>query len=84
MATYNISVVAVKYGSKITNNRKIIAGLLDAGINIEFLDQKHMQFMAACDLGHNWEALGNSPVLFRLKIDDDTNKIVEALPPENF
>lgn len=59
-------IVGAKIGTMITNNRQVIREAFDAGRVTEFLDRERMQFMAAMDLGRNWELMANGPTLFCL------------------
>ena len=62
-------IVGAKIGTLITNNRKTIAEAVERNAVTEFLDRQRMQFMAAMDLGRNWDLMANGPTLFC--IDDD-------------
>jgi hypothetical protein len=66
-----IEIVAVRIGSTITNDRKIISAAAKVGMISELLDRRRMQFMADADLGRRWENLAISPTL--LLLDDDYN-----------
>lgn len=68
-------IVAFKIGDYITNDPKEVVAAMDAGTPAEPLDRRHMQLMAALDLGIQWENLAKSRTLFRI---DDAG---ELLPP---
>ena len=57
-------IVGAKIEDLLTNNSKTIIYAMEHNMPIEFLDQERMQFMAACDLGPQWTAMGNWPVMF--------------------
>lgn len=57
-------IVAVMIGTIITNDKKTFLEALQSNRNIGLLDRKHMQFMAACDLGDRWRALAEADTLF--------------------
>jgi len=63
-------IVGAMIGSTITNDRKTIHDAVASGrTDIQFLDRRHMQFMANCDLGKNWEIMATGPTLFL--VDND-------------
>ena len=62
---------AVINGGTVTNDRAAIYQAVHDGRVNKWLDRRHMQFMAACDLGPNWQKLADSPTLFKL---DDNGK----------
>lgn len=62
-------IVAVMLGTIITNDRKIISKAIQENQDIRLLDRKHMEFMAACDLGSRWTHLAESDTLFY--VDED-------------
>jgi len=64
-------IVGAKIGTLITNNRRTISEAVERNAVTEFLDRKHMQFMAAMDLGRNWELMASGPTLFCI---DDNGK----------
>ena len=64
-------IVGAMVGTIITNDRRIIYEAVKQGTVKQFLDRKHMQFMAAMDLGQSWEEMANGPTLFC--VDDDGN-----------
>lgn len=57
-------IVAAMIGTKITNNPRIIAEAVEHGTVTEFLDKRRMAFMAALDLGQNWQKLAEGPTFF--------------------
>lgn len=63
-------IVGARIGTRITNNRQVIAVAIETGMISEFLDQQRMQLMASFDLGPEWTAMAQSPVLFQLDDDD--------------
>lgn len=62
-------IVGARIGTLITNDRRTIADAVEQNAVTEFLDRKRMRFMAAMDLGRNWELMANGQTLFC--IDDD-------------
>lgn len=64
-------IVGARIGNTITNNKTKIRDAVANGTITHFLDRKHMQFMAACDLGRNWDLMASGPTLFC--IDDKGN-----------
>lgn len=64
-------IVGAMVGTIITNNFANIRDAYLSGRQVQLLDRKHMQLMAACDLGQNWEKMAAGPTLF--VIDDDGN-----------
>ncbi len=64
-------IVGARIGTLITNDRRTIADAVERNVVTEFLDRKRMRFMAAMDLGRNWELMANGQTLFC--IDDDGN-----------
>lgn len=59
-------IVAAKIGTYITNSPKEIMAAVEANARVEWLDRRHMQMMAAMDLGPQWRALADSRTLFCL------------------
>lgn len=57
-------IVAAKIGSIVTNSLIDIIAAAKEGRVSQYLDRKHMELMAACDLGGRWKALAESPTLF--------------------
>jgi hypothetical protein len=62
-------IVGAKIGTLITNNRRTIAEAVERNAVTEFLDRERMQFMAAMDLGRNWELMASGPTLFCIDAD---------------
>lgn len=62
-------IVGAKIGTRITNDRRLIAEAVSNNTVTEFLDRARMRFMADMDLGRNWELMANGPTLFCM--DDD-------------
>lgn len=62
-------IIAARIGSIITNDRDEIVAALQSGTRIEPIDSVRAKFMAACDLGPQWTALAQSPILFVLGED---------------
>ena len=44
-------------GKTVTNNLSALKMAVSSGLNIRWLDKKHMQLMASFDLGANWVKL---------------------------
>jgi hypothetical protein len=64
-------IVAAKIGDIITTNFiDIRQAFMDQCKDIELLDRRRMQFMAACDLGPQWERIASSPTLFIINDDE--------------
>lgn len=61
---YREIVGAMINGSTITNSLSDIIAASKAGKLNQVYDRRQMQFMAACDLGRNWENMANGPTLF--------------------
>ena len=57
-------IVAAKIGTLITNIPGQIAEAVEANARVEWLDRRHMQLMAAMDLGERWRTLANGKTLF--------------------
>ena len=57
-------IVGARIGNIITNNFQAIRDAAKAGIDMQFYDRLHMQFMSSCDLGINWDRMANGPTLF--------------------
>ncbi len=70
-------IVGARIGTLITNNPRTIAEAVERKDVTEFLDRKRMRFLAAMDLGRNWELMANGQTLFC--IDDDGH----PQPPKN-
>lgn len=67
-------IVAAKIGNTITNRASDIRQAVESNrTDIQFLDRRHMQFMAACDLGNRWNQLASGPTFFC--VDDDGNLV---------
>lgn len=64
-------IVGAKIGGTITNSPAHIAAAIESGMRIEWLERKRMKFMAACDLGINWEKMANGPTLFDINISQN-------------
>ena len=64
-------IVGAMLGTKITNNPRLIAAAVEAGVVTEFIDRQRMRFMAACDLGQRWKRMADGPTFFC--IDDEGN-----------
>lgn len=58
-------------GQHITNSKEALIAALENDIPVRLLDRAEMQFMAACDLGPNWEGMATGPTL--LKLDEEGN-----------
>lgn len=74
-------IVGAKIGTLITNDRRTIAEAVERNAVIEFLDRERMQFMAAMDLGRNWELIASGPTLFCIDADGQpqpSNAVVQA------
>ena len=53
-------------GKTVTNNLSALKMAVSSGLNIRWLDKKHMQLMASFDLGANWEKMAKGVVIFRI------------------
>ena len=69
-------IVAAMIGTTITTNPVDIKSAANMGTIKDLINRKRAQFMAAFDLGKNWELLAAAPTLF--SIDDDGN-IIEGI-----
>lgn len=66
-------IVAIRSGSRITNNISEIISACHSSEPFDLLDRTHMKFMAALDLGERWEKLASGKTLFLL--DTETGKL---------
>lgn len=55
---------AIINGGTVTNSVAAIRVACERGTVDRFLDRRHMEFMAACDLGQNWRIMAEGPTLF--------------------
>lgn len=53
----------------ITNDIKTIISAVELELPVEFLTRERMQFMAALDLGSQWEKLATAPTIFEGEIE---------------
>ncbi len=57
-------IVAAMIGTIITTQPRQIMSAIELGLVKEFIDRDRMKFMAAFDLGPQWERLAKAPTLF--------------------
>lgn len=62
-----MKVVAWLIDGVISNNLQELKRAVDLNKHFELICDKRAKFMAACDLGQNWENLAKAPVIFNLK-----------------
>ena len=67
-------IVAARIGSTITNSIPVIKSALELNREVEWLSRRRMAFMAAFDLGPQWQKLADSKTIFQ--VDDDGNPIL--------
>lgn len=67
-------IVAAKIGDVITNNKQQIRSAIKFNLPISFIDRRHMQIMAAMDLGENWRKLAAGETLFCINEDKRGDK----------
>ena len=56
-------VVAARINNKITNDMGYIAYAIGDGHKVGMVTRFEAKFMAACDLGGNWDKLAKAPVI---------------------
>lgn len=62
-------IVAALINGIVTNDINQIISSIESRKKIRLLSRAEMQFMAACDLGKNWENLSKSKTLFLIGED---------------
>jgi len=70
-----IEIVGARIGNTITNDRAMILEAVERNRITEFLDRDRMKFMAAMDVGRNWELMASGPTLFCV---DENGKAISA------
>ena len=71
-------IVAVMIGTTITNRIRDINEAFSKGEEIRMIERRHMEFMAALDLGRKWQELAEAPTLW---FSDDEGFIYPATEP---
>ena len=67
-------IVALRFGSTITNNREEILERLERGDEFDVVPRTTAQFMSSMDLGKHWQDLADAPTLFVL---DENGQVVK-------
>jgi len=70
-----IEIVGARIGGTITNDRATILEAVEHNRITEFLDRDRMKFMAAMDVGRNWELMASGPTLFCV---DENGKLISS------
>ena len=74
-----VAAMIMNSGKTITNDLKTILDAYEQGYDITWLTRQEMQFMAAADLGPNWDKLARGVAWFKFDGDECTTPDGKAI-----